>query len=224
MEDNYFRNFLERKKFENFNYNYKSNIPLWLQKLDYEPVYTTENFDINYEEDEEILLKDMACFLYHGIRFQNHLEKLENIFKQQKLLAGKYIDGYYNYKDNCNMGEYVSLLQFLGFDSQEFKTFIIPNISLIVSAKCNAIRTQYVDFETWDKIREGKYDLKNIFSYMHGECMCKDYVSFEMIKAIGISFHNYNLIDEIENLMQNYNINLPIVDTSEHNKILIPKK
>ena len=54
--------------------------------------------------------------------------------------------------------------------------------------------------------------------------MCKDFVPFEMIKAIGISYQNYNLLDDIETLMKKYNINLPIVDTNEHNKILIPKK
>lgn len=223
MGDNYFKDLLERKKYENFHYDYNSNVPLWLQQLDYNPVLTTENFDLCYDENEEIPLRNMGCFLYHGIRFQNQLEKLESIFKKQKLLAGKYIDGYYNYSDNCNKGEYVSLLQWLGFDSQEFKTFIIPNISLIVSCQCNAIITQYVDFKTWNKINEGNFDLKNIFSYMRGECMCKDLVSLEMVKAIGISFHNYNLIEDIKNLMKQYNIDLPIVDTNNHNKILIPK-
>lgn len=223
MGDNYFRDLLERKKYENFHYDYNSNTPLWLQQLDYNEVYTTEDFDLCYDEDEEVTLRDMACHLYHGIRFQNQLEKLESIFEKQRILAGKYIDGYYNYGDNCNKGEYVSLLQWLGFDSQEFKTFIVPNISLIVSCKCNAIRTQYVDFKTWDKIIEGKYNLKNIFSYMRGECMCKDFVPLEMVKAIGVTCQNYNLIEDIKNLMKQYDINLPIVDTSEHNKILIPK-
>lgn len=223
MYDNYFREFLKRKEYDHFKYNYNSNIPKWLQFLDKEPIYTTENFDIAYDANEEIPLRDVMCYLYHGIRFQKHLEKLENIFQKQQILAGKYIEGYYNYEDNCNMGEYVSLLQWIGDDTAEYQRFIIPNISLIVSPRCNAIRTQYVEFTKWDEIRKGNYDLKNLYSYMQGECLCKDSISFEMVKAIGVSYNNYNLIDDIKKLMSKYNINIPIVETSEHNKILIPQ-
>ena len=59
---------------------------------------------------------------------------------------------------------------------------------------------------------------------MLGECMCKDFVSFEMIKAIRIGYNNYKLIEDIQKLMEQYNINLPIVGTCEHNKVLVPKK
>lgn len=224
MNDDYFRVFLKRREHEQFQYDYTSNIPRWLQFLDKEPIHTTENFDLAYDEDEEIPLRDVMCYLYHGIRFQKHLEKLENIFKKQQILAGKYVDGYNNYDDNCNMGEYVSLLQWVGENTPEYQTFIIPNISLIVSPRCNAIQTQYVEFEKWNEIRKGDYDLKNLYSYMRGECFCKDSIPFEMVKAIGIGYNNYNLINDIEKLMEQYNINLPIIGTCEHNKILVPKK
>lgn len=224
MNDEYFNDFLKRREYEQFQYDYTSNIPRWLQFLDKDPLYTTENFDIAYDEDEEIPLRDVMCYLYHGIRFQKHLEKLESIFKKQQILAGKYIDGYYNYEDNCNMGEYVSLLQWIGENTSEYQTFIIPNVSLIVSPRCNAIQTKYVDFEKWNEIRKKKYDLKNLYSYMRGECFCKDYIPIKTVKAIGVGYNNYDLIEDIKKLMEQYNINLPIIGTSEHNKILVQKK
>lgn len=60
--------------------------------------------------------------------------------------------------------------------------------------------------------------------------MCKDFVPIEMVKAIGVPYlylvsqgkkeYVDKLIEDIQNLMQQYNINLPIVDTSRYNLIL----
>lgn len=86
---------------------------------------------------------------YHGIRFQGYLEKLESIFKVRKILAGKYIKEYSFYDDNCNMGEYVSLLKWLGYESIEYEIIIGSNISLIITPFCNAIETKHIDFYTW---------------------------------------------------------------------------
>ena len=69
MYDNYFREFFKRKEYDHFKYDYNSNIPKWLQFLDKEPISSTENFDIAYDEDEEIPLRDVMCYLYHGIRY-----------------------------------------------------------------------------------------------------------------------------------------------------------
>jgi len=207
---------------------YNNSIPYDIQMLEKEPMTTTNEFN-DYDENAEISLRYVNNFLYHGIRFQRYLEKLENIFKTKKILAGKYNDGYYPYEDNCNMGEYVSLLKWLGSDSIEYDTFINSNISLIVNPYCNAIETKYVNYETWDKIKNQK--LKNIYSYMRGECLCKDFIPLDMVKAIGIPYRKWKsegkieytdrLLDDISNLMKQYDIKIPIVDTSHYNRILV---
>lgn len=201
-----------------------------LQSLEKQPLKTTNEHNY-YNEDEEIPLNYVHEYLYHGIRFQKYLEKLESIFKERKILAGKYINGYFWYSDNCNKGEYVSLLQWNGNNSIEYETFIKSNISLIVSPLCNAILTKYVDFNTWQKIQDEKLQLKNVYSYMQGECFCRDFVPLEMVKAIGVPFQNLKLqgkldyasklIEDIKDLMIQYNVNLPVVDTSFYNRILV---
>lgn len=204
-------------------------IPNEILKLEEDEIITT-NKDGEYTLDDEIPFYSYNEFLYHGIRNQNYLEKLENIFKDKKILAGKYINNYYNYSDNCNKGEYVSLLDCSKTNEISFEVFILENISLLVSPCCDAIMTKYVDFYTWDKIK--KLDLRQIYSYMMGECLCKDYISIEYIKAIGVPYtkmvrdKGYEYMDKLLNdivlLMIEYDKMIPIVDTSRYNQILVP--
>jgi len=211
-----------------------SNIPYNIQKLEIE-LQTTTNQNHEYDDYEPESFDFVSEHLYHGIRFQQHLEKLENIFKEAKILAGKYLPNYHFYSDNCNKGEYVSLLKHTSETKLEYQTFIIEStVSLLVTPLCNAIETKYVDYNTWLTIQTENLQLKNIYSYMRGECMCKDYVPIEMVKAIGIPYlylvsqgkkeYIDKLIKDIQKLMQQYNINLPIVDTSRYNLILIGNK
>lgn len=171
------------------------------------------------------------CYLYHGIRFQNHLEKLESIFKDKKILASKYIPNCFNYDDNCNKGEYVSLMSYN--DGIGFKTFIIENISLLVSPRCKAYLTKYVSYEIWDQIKNK--NTKNLYSYMSQEYMCKDHVPMELVKAVGVPYNYYllkngieyadNILKDVKELIDKYEINIGIVDTSDFNKVLIePEK
>ena len=60
----------------------------------------TTNYDGIYTKEDDFFSLNMEEFLYHGIRFQKYLEKLESIFKYGKILAGKYLPNYYNYSDN----------------------------------------------------------------------------------------------------------------------------
>ena len=94
------------------------------------------------------------CFLYHGVRFDDNMKKLENIFKTKKLLAGKYTDNYYDYGDNANKGEYVSLIGYNSERHSDFSLFILENISFLVSPKCDAYLTKYVSFDEWDKLKD----------------------------------------------------------------------
>ena len=172
------------------------------------------------------------CFLYHGIRFDDNLKKLEKILKEKKILAGKYISGYYDYSDNANKGEYVSLTGYSEERISGFDVFVKTNVCLLVSPRCNAILTKYVDFNTWEKIKDTK--TKNLYSYMQGEFMVKDFIPIEFIKAIGVPYQYLVLkegkdyadavLSKIERLMKEYEINLNVVDINSHNEILIPMK
>jgi len=209
----------------------KISLPYEVKKLEDTEIITT-NKDNEYTLYDDIPFYNYNEFLYHGIRNQMYLEKLENIFKEKKILSGKYIKNYYNYSDNCNKGEYVSLLKIQNTTILSFQTFIEENISLLITPYCDAIETKYVSFYIWEKIKN--LNLKQIYSYMPGECMCKDYIPIDYVKAIGVPYAKVvnerskeyadNLIKDIELLMQKYNIYLPIVDISRYNQILIPVK
>ena len=207
----------------------EQKLPYKLQKLEQEAIITT-NQNHEYDDYEPARFDFVSDYLYHGIRFQKYLEKLENIFKERKILAGKYLSNYHFYSDNCNHGQYVSLLKYTNATKLEYETFILENISLLVTPLCNARETKYVDFQTWQQIQEEQYQLKHIYSYMRGECMCKDFIPLDMVKAVGVPYQKLRLqgkgtyalqlIEDIQALMKKYDVYLPIVDTSRYNSIL----
>ena len=136
----------------NLKNNYQSKIEEKFKKIESK---RNETFlEINSCINENPSLEEYYSFLYHGIRFQNHLEKLEQIFRSRAILAGNYHEYYYDYDDNCNEGEYISLLSLDNYHNLEYKTFIMPNISLVISPKCNAIKTIYVPYEEWLEIKK----------------------------------------------------------------------
>ena len=171
-------------------------------------------------------------FLYHGLRFQKHLEKLENIFKDKAILAGNYQAEYYNYDDNCNEGEYISLTSFSNYSNLTYQTFIMLNISLIISPECNAIKTNYLKYEDWLIMKCNQTNIR--YSYAIDEYQVKEKIPLNFIKGIGLPAKQLkeikleHLIDiylnDILDLMKKYNIDLPIVDTSCYNRpIYTPK-
>lgn len=204
-------------------------LPYNIQKLEQEPIITT-NQNHEYDDYKPENLDFLNEYLYHGIRFQKHLEKLEKIFKERKILAGKYLPNYFFYSDNCNHGQYVSLLKYTSASQLEYETFILENISLLITPLCNAQETKYVDYQTWEKIQQKQNQLKHIYSYMMGEYMCKDLIPLDMVKAIGVPYRKLSLqgkeayaiqlIDDIKKLMDKYDVYLPIVDTSRYNSII----
>ena len=206
----------------------RKQLPYEVKKSEDTEIITT-NKDNEYTMYNDIPFYHYNEFLYHGIRNQIYLEKLENIFKEKKILAGKYIKNYYKYSDNCNKGEYVSLLKAQNTSILAFQTFIEENISLLITPYCDAIETKYVDFNTWEKVKD--LNLKQIYSYLPGECMCKDYIPLEYVKAIGVPYiqlmrtrgRNYadKLLEDIVLLMDEYNISLPIVEPGRMNAILV---
>lgn len=209
-----------------------------IRLLESEPLIT---FDREYLIDQEIDLFEQENFLYHGLRYgidvnsslRKGLEKLEGILKEGKILAGKYLEDYYPYSDNCNEGEYISLISYS--DSIEFETFVGQNICLIISPFCQAYKTVYVPFDTWDYIKKNNIPIKNRYSYAHGEYQVKDSIPIEKVRAIGIPYLKIRLQQNLEvankykegiiALLNHYNIDLPIVDINCYNQIIDqPKK
>lgn len=217
-------------KYSNYLDITRSDLPREVCALEKEDMVTSGDVFYLADYDEERL--NPYAFLYHGIRFDENLKKLEKILKDKKILAGKHIDGYYNYSDNANKGEYVSMTRYSEERISGFDVFVKTNICLLVSSDCNAFLTKYVDYNTWDKIKDKK--TKNIYSYMTGEFMMKDFVPFEFVKAIGVPYKYFvlnngkeyadNILKKIEHLMVKYEINLKVVDTNSYNRVLVEQK
>lgn len=203
---------------------------LLIRNLDNEKVTT---FSEEHSIDFEPYISYPQYFLYHGLRFQQKLEKLEGILKEGKILAGKYLNNYSYYGDNCNDGEYVSLARYS--NCIEFKAYIEENVCLIISPLCEAYKTIHVTFNTWNYIKKHNIPVRNRFSYSEIEYQVKDFIPIEMVRAIGIPYNDI-LINkgmqyaekykqDIIDLLNKYNISLPIVDINFYNKIIyIPPK
>ena len=208
----------------------KSDLPRDVCALEKEDMVTSKDVFYLADYDEERL--NPYAFLYHGIRFDENFKKLEKILKDKKILAGKHIDGYYNYSDNANKGEYVSMTSYSEERISGFDVFVKTNVCLLISVDCNAILTKYVDYNTWEKIKDKK--TKNLYSYMSGEFMLKDFVPFEFVKAIGVPYQYLvlskgkeyadDVLIKIEKLIEKYGINLKVVDTNSYNRTLIEAK
>ena len=211
--------------------NYQSKIEEKFKKLESKRNETFKELNPYIGENPDLLEYD--SFLYHGIRFQQHLEKLEQIFASKAILAGNYQEYYDTYDDNCNDGEYISLLALDSYHDLEYQTFIMPNISLVISHECNPLKTIYLPYEEWTEIK--KMNPKNRYSYAYGEYQVHKEIPLDMIKAIGLPQTYLTLIGEkhlietfkndILELMYKYDINLPVVDTSNYNRqIYTPEK
>lgn len=182
---------------------------------------------------------EVECFLYHGLRyfddkerFEEGLKKLTGILEKRKIVAGKYLEGYYPSLDNCNELEYVSLASYS--DSIEFHTFVLPNICLLVRPSSPAYQTIYVPYETWEYMKKNKMELRNRYSYAHNEYHVKDSIPIDDVKAIGLPHFNIRLSEglstanyykeQIIDLLAQYDIDLPIVDTSCYNQVIYQKE
>jgi len=221
--------FLNRGKlisYEDIAAQRESGLPWEVYELEKEDMYLSKDIVPIVEENYH-----PYCFLYHGIRFQKHLEKLESIFEDKKILAGKHIKNSFSYYDNCNKGEYVSLTTY-DDNSQGFQIFILENISLLVSPKCDAYLTKYVDYNIWNQIKDKK--TKNLYSYMQEEFMCKEFIDLSLVKAVGVPYMYYtlnkgreyadNILNDVKNLIDKYEFSIDIVDTSNYNKLLSERK
>lgn len=217
-------------KYSSYLASFGSDLPKEVYILEQQEMITSKDVFFLADYDEEKL--NPYAFLYHGVRFDEKLEKFEEILKCKKILAGKYTNNYFNYSDNANMGEYVSMTLYNRDRNSAYDVFVKENICFLISPDCDAILTKYIDFNTWEIIKNKK--TKNIYSYMEGEFFCKDYVAFEFVKAIGVPYsylikakgkeYADDILTKVGELMKKYKINLKVVDTGSYNTLLIDNK
>jgi len=203
-----------------------AKLPTNVVKLEQEEMYTSSELLPTPSRAKIKNNFNPYLYLFHGIRFDHKLAKLEAIFKDKKILSGQYINNYYCYSDNANKGEYVSLLAY--DESIGYKVFIYENISLLIYPDCDAILTKYVDFQTWESIKD--VQTKNIYSYLEGEFLVKDYISWDYVAAIGVPYKYYThtkgkqyadeVLEKVIELINKYSISLSIIDTSDYSKKL----
>ena len=173
-------------------------------------------------------------YLYLGIRPPKQFEKLELVFKQRKILAAKYLKKYFaSYEYNATDEEYISLLclDTKKYDNKHiYERYIKKNICLIINPFINAKKTTLVDFDSWLYIKKNYPKTKNRYSFLDNEYQIYDHISIDNLLAIGIPYsylienNGYKTAQDTMNniliLMLKYDIDLPLIDTSNNNRIL----
>lgn len=198
--------------------------------------------DIN-NNDKNIELYEN--FLYHGIKkgniyLPNPLDRLKSIFDDKMILANKYQKRPVEGGNICNGESYISLTSIRkninGAHNYTYNIFIKQNISLVIRPEVDAIKTIWTseDIVEYAKTIENEKLVKNRYSTLSYEYQVKDKIPISMVIALGFPYKFYScynttesvnkLLDELLNLMIKYQINLPIVDTSNYNKILKKKR
>lgn len=211
--------------------NINPNIENKIEELEKLTAITfAEEFSISPELD----LFNQEQFLYHGLRssIPEGFKKLGGILEQKNILAGKYLEEYYSYSDNCNDGEYISLTSYN--NSIEFQNFVRPYICLVINPFIEAYKTIYVPCEIWDYMKKRNLPLKNRYSYACNEYQAKDHISLDMVMAIGIPYFDIlfqqgresakALTSSIRHLLAYHDLDIPIVDITCYNQVINPKE
>ncbi len=197
---------MDRAKLENevnklfhellFNASYESvliklddNDPL--KKLELEP--SVRFLDLHPGADRVISERNIYGNLYHGIRFDDNHELLASILDDEAIKCGNLTNNYYRSGgDNCNEGEYISLINYTGdYYDLEFKTFIEENVSLIISPKLNPIKCKYLPYEEWEERKKKLPISKSRYSYAKNEFQYPKEIPFNYVIGILYPFHYY---------------------------------
>ena len=107
---------------------------------------------------------------------------------------------------------------FLPFDDNndvDAETFIKENIHLKLDCSIEAFNTYYLKYEDYTRLRESKIPTKNFYSYAMREYFVKEPIPIAKILAICIDENYYrgNLektIQEIQNILDYYHVNIPL--------------
>ena len=193
-----------------------------IQQYEQEPLLT---FAEEHHLDDETIDKH-GIHLYHGIRF-DRLNRLESIIQSGAILCGKEINQVYTSKDgekkylyissfdseNCNMGEYVSVMPYEG--DMEYDVFVKRNIYFAIRASIDAYETKYLNFDDYEKLRKSDTKLNNLYSYARNEYLVKDRIPLSKVDYIGIDPNYYdgdynNDVSEIINILEYYKCPIPL--------------
>lgn len=202
-----------------------------------EPVYSSSllasNKPINMKRSYPF---KNGVYLWHGIPEQP-FEKLAFILQNNAILSRRNIDlvngtaTYSNKPDGSNGPDYISLAISSGaknkkldyFGDSTFNTWILPNISLIIDPKCDALRTIQIPPEVMESIKSYN-GLKNRYSTISNEWQIKDKILLSYVLAIGVPHkhcaNHGESLERVTNLLTQYSKEIPIVDTSDGNKVL----
>ena len=142
--------------------------------------------DIHYGLEENINKINPYNYLYHGVRFDRSHKLFESILRDQKISCANRNNLYYkNCIDNCNEGNFVSLLDYSKEDDKvEFQTFIEKNVAFIISPKLNPLECKYLPYEEWKKIKKKLPKTKHRYSYLRHEYQYPDYIPLSYVIGI----------------------------------------
>ena len=187
--------------------------------------------DINHEQEENLdSINPYGC-LFHGVRFDPDHQLFESILKDQKISCANRAKRYWrNYLDNCNEGEYVSLIDYSDCNI-EFKTFIQENVAFIISPKLNPLKCKYLPYEEWSKIKQKLPKTKHRYSYARHEYQYPDNIPLYYVIGISYPLAYFNQmygfsktkqdLTYIRNLLLKYDLeDLPILDPTDNFCIL----
>lgn len=197
---------------------------------EYEAILPTLSDDYFFipEEDEELDLSRVGDFLYHGIASGDSLTKFEDILKNKAIMCynsrkEKGMNTWERY--DCNGPDGISLAQYSDTRYSTYDNWISPNLSFVISPSCKAIKTIYVDEDFWNWVKKGQI-FNQRYSWLSGEWQVVGDIPINEIVAIGLpklDKRNSNTpsLKQVSSLMEKHNVKLPIVDTSDRNKILL---
>ena len=186
-----------------------------------------ETFDDKIKRLESLPMESISDnILYHGLRF-NGVDKFESILKSGFILCGRVVpksfrsfDGNnksiildYHDIENCNNGDYISVMPF--GDNIEYQTFIRENIFLKLSSDIEAICPYYLKYDDYIRLRKSGIQTKNLYSYALHEYMIKESIPIDKILSIGIDTDYFTgdldkTIKQLEKIKRYYNASIPI--------------
>lgn len=222
--DKMFHELLFNVEYESVLSKLEENDPL--KKLELEP---NERFlDLYPSADRVISARNIYGNLYHGIRFDDDHKILARILDDEAIKCGNLTENYYRVGgDNCNEGEYISLINYTGdYYDLEFKTFVEENVALIISPKLNPIKCKYLPYEEWEERKKKLPISKSRYSYARNEFQYPKQIPFDYVIGILYPFEYYARLKGYSKARESYRIvkellkancysHLPILDPTD---------
>lgn len=134
------------------------------------------------------------AFLYHGVRFDDDHSLFESILRDKEIrCARKTKQSFKAFGDNCNDGEYVSLMPFVDDEDLEFNVFVKNSVAFVVSPNLNPVKCKFLPYEQWAQVKYKLPMTKHRYSYAKLEYQYPD--SFSLDYVVGLLYPlNHNII------------------------------